>query len=149
MEPSLDIAFIAAAFSATAFQVAMLVAFSMVIAVIVTYSAYAERRGARHKVWVAVGLVTCICLSVATVYFWDRPSPIVSIIFLAITIPIGNLMAVGILMALTIYWKRTGQIYERNKVESYLGPVDQKPVDVQSDNKPILLPTPTKKLKHD
>lgn len=144
MEPHLD-----KAFSAATFQVAVLVAFSLAIAVVITYSAYAERRRVRHKVWVAVALITCICLAVATISFWETPSPVVAILFLAITIPIGNLLGVSILMALALYWKRTGRIYENNRVETYLGPVDQKPVDVHSETKPTLLPRPTRKIEHE
>lgn len=60
-----------------------------------------------------------------------------SLLFLVVAVPMANLLTIAALGLVALRWKQRGLTMETpEEVEPYLGPVTQKPVDVQRGPKP-------------
>ena len=99
----------------------------------ITYAAFFSDRGFRYGMKTIVAAVTGLCMFSAAVKYFGEANIWLCLMFLAVTVPLSNLLAVGGLWAVIWYRKRTGSIWRKQKIEPYVGPVTQKPVDVVRD----------------
>ncbi len=99
-----------------------------------TYAVFFSDRGFRFGLKTIVSVVTCVCIFSATTKYVDIW---LCLLFLAVTVPMANFFAVGALWGVIWYSKKTGNLWGKQKIEPYVGPVAQKPVDVVREQKRI------------
>lgn len=110
-----------------------LAAISVSVAVCMVYVAFCHQRS-RPIRYLTVGLLaTLICIGFVAHWYANHAGVWLSLLFLAISIPAANMVAVGGL-ALYAIWRQRRRAQGNSKVEPYLGPVSQRPVDVVPDD---------------
>jgi len=118
-----------------AFWIGALSLISVCVGLGLTYAAFFSDRGFRFGLKAIVAIVSCVCVLSTVARYVDEANLWLAALFLAITVPIANFLAVIALLGVIWFRKKTGRLWGKQKIEPYVGPVRQRPVDVVREPK--------------
>jgi len=127
------------------YGIGLLTAISVSIAVAMMYAALRHRQSRPFRYSTAGLLATVVCIGFAAAAYGNHAGVWLSLLFLAISIPAANMVAVGGLVLFAIWQQRRRRAAGATNVQPYVGPVAQHPVDVVPDEDAVAQRLPVKR----
>ena len=119
------------------FWIGVLGAVAVSAAMGLTYVAFHADRGFQFGVRTLFVIVSGMCVLLSSFQYLEESNIWLSLLFIAVSLPVANLLAIAVLAIMVGYWNKSGKLFGKSKIEPYAGPVRQRPIDVdRPDRRP-------------